>query len=228
MYILLVGDSGVGKSTAIRPVKNLWYELKKDGRNWGQHLGPTNVSKAAMIDNLNKSERKIITELTDTKYNQFNSMYIASGEFGSFLSQYDGEFMNTLTDVYDCEPYTESKRTKSLEINIDNPQLNIVGGTTPSWLHSFMPEGAWSQGFISRVIIVYSGEAKGIIDPFEIVPDGDADLWDNLKNDLRLIGNLHGKMEYTKEAVDLIRTWIHSGGKPHPEHIKLKYYLTRS
>ena len=66
--------------------------------------------------------------------------------------------MSILNHLYDCPPYKERKRGKGIEYELENAQLNLLAGTQPAYLNNLLPEGAWQQGFMSRTIIVYSGE----------------------------------------------------------------------
>jgi len=133
--------------------------------------------------------------------------------------------MNTLTTLYDGGTYAERRRTKDLKLEIPRPQLNILGATTPSYLNSLLPQGAWDQGFISRTILIYSGE-RAIRDVFaeELV---DPALHGALTNDLKLISEQFGKMDFTPECVEAIREWNSSDCAPQPTAPKLKYYCTR-
>src|SRR5438270_12959948 len=93
----------------------------------------------------------------------FNSLLIASKELGALIPGYDTDFLNALTYLYDNAKYDEKRRGKSEPLVIERPQVNLIGCTTPGFLLDTMPIGAWSQGFLSRVILVYSdiiGERK--------------------------------------------------------------------
>ena len=91
-----------------------------------------------------------------------------------------------------------------------------------------MPEGAWDQGFLSRVLIIYSGEST-MTDVFaeEDFQRANDTQWDLLKNDLEHIGNLYGKLEFTKDAADAISLWHKDRGPPRPSHPKLTHYCSR-
>lgn len=152
-----------------------------------------------------------------------------ASELGVFLPVYDPLFMNSLTKFYDGEHYEERRRSSSVKhVKIDHPHLSIVGGTTPSYLNSFLPEGAWDQGFTSRTIFVYSGEAVFT----EIF--GDESGHDHLESlylsvlaDLKRISGLYGKMSWEPDAAAAITEWNRRGLPPVPEHNKLQHYNTR-
>jgi hypothetical protein len=103
---------------------------------------------------------------------------------------------------------------------------SIIGGTTPSYLNSFLPEGAWDQGFTSRTIFVYSGEAVRV----SIFGEGtllDEELHQPLLADLKRIAGLYGKLSWDADAAHAIQAWADADLPPVPEHNKLQHYNTR-
>src|SRR5690606_31276805 len=120
------------------------------------HIAPTSVTKASLIDALAAAERKIIRPGHDPSIITFNSLVVASDELGVFLPAYENDFMNVLTNIYDCRVYSETRRTSKVSIRMEAPQLNFTAATTPSYLTALLPEGAWDQGFLSRTILIYS------------------------------------------------------------------------
>jgi hypothetical protein len=105
------------------------------------------------------------------------------------------------------------------------PQLNILAATSPAYLNEVMPTGAWDQGFISRVILIYSGETL-FRDPFQEVASPEASHR-ALATDLKVIGELYGKMTFDKDAAETLVEWARQKGPPTPEHPKLIHYNTR-
>lgn len=190
------------------------------------HVSPTAVSRASLIDALNEANRKVVTPMNRLEpVMSFNSLLAVVNELGVFIPGYDNEFMNTLTDIYDGKPYVEKKRSAKLDLNIKAPQLSLLAATTPSYLNAVMPEGAWDQGFISRVVLVYSGETQ-LVSLFN-KKTLDETPYKNLLADLKIIGNLSGEIEFTDEAAQAIDMWHLAKGPPAPDYPKLLHYNTR-
>ena len=124
----------------------------------------------------------------------------------------------------------ERRRTGKVQhIKIDSPQLSLFAGTTPSYLNTFLPEGAWDQGFTSRTIFIY-GETNGrYVEIFE--DSGEAEylrsVEDDLIYDLKLIANTAGQALWTKEAQMAMSLWDRSGRIPVPTHGRLLHYNSR-
>lgn len=223
LYVILVGPPGVGKSAILSQSERMLRSVRE------LHVAPSSLTSASLIDTLAMSERKLVRPESTPSYVQFNSLIVIASELGVFLPAYDAAFMNTLTKMYDGELYEERRRTgKVNHIKIERPQLSVLGGTTPSYLNSFLPEGAWDQGFTSRTIFSYAGE------PVE------KDIWEEDKNhdkqekayigvvnDLQHIGNLFGKMDWSDAVKAAITDWDRAGLPPVPEHGKLLHYNSR-
>lgn len=225
IYVILVGPPGVGKSAILSQAERMLRALQD------HHIAPNSVSSASLVDSLVLANRKIIRPNDTPAYVQFHYLTVIASELGVFLPIYDPLFMNSLTKFYDGEHYEERRRTGKVNLSkLEHPHLGIIGGTTPSYLNSFLPEGAWDQGFTSRSLFVYAGEPV-FRDIFE--EDGNLDeltkVYTNLIHDLKSIGheNLYGKMEWSKDAAAAITAWNRKGLPPVPEHGKLVHYNSR-
>jgi len=222
-FILLVGEAGVGKSLCTNTV----YDLLRDihSPETPLFLAPTSVTKASLIDALANAERRVIRPMEVPAINSFNSLTIIPNEFGVFLPSWEGDFMSTLTDLWDCGHYRETRRTSKLDIDIPRAQLNLFSATTPAHLTNLLPEGAWEQGFMSRIMMIYSSEVEhtDLFAQFEM----DEDLHKALHLDLLDIYKMWGGLKISEDAKEGINEWAKSGGKPLPDHPKLTGYCAR-
>lgn len=222
-YIVLTGPAGVGKSLCTSTAYDLLEDIRSPETPF--HIAPTSVSRASLVDRLAEADRRIVRPMETPPVNSFNSLSIVVNEFGVFLPAWDNEFMNVLTDLWDCGRYVETKRTNKISINIPNAQLNMLSATTPAQLQGLLPEGAWEQGFMSRVLIVYSGEAVHT-DLFQF--DGlDKEGRLAMVHDLKDIYKMFGEFTPTEEYKEAINDWAKAGGPPVPDHPKLMTYRIR-
>lgn len=220
LYVLLVSPPGVGKTQAIKNARLFWSKMPD------LIIAPDNVTKAALIDSLAKASRKIVK--SPIELIEFNSMQIAADELGVFMSAHDLDMLSALNKIYDNPPeYKEDRRMfKGNPIFIPEPQLNILAGTQPGFMASVFPEEAWSMGFTSRLIMVYSSTRIDV--PLFDVGGRDQKKFDALKDDLKTLMKLHGKFKWTVDAQRAIQQWHTSGKKDtEPQHTKLEHYTAR-
>lgn len=222
-YLVLVGPAGIGKSLCTTTVYALLDALRTPETPF--HIAPTSVTKASLIDALANAERRVVRPMELPAVNQFNSLTVVANELGVFLPSWEGDFMNTLTDMWDNGRYHETRRTMKIDINIPAAQLSIMSATTPAYLTRLLPEGAWEEGFMSRTLICYSGE-NIYTDMFTLL-DNDDEAFNALIHDLTEIHKLWGQMEFTDEFMESFRAWARAGGPPAPDHPRLHGYSTR-
>lgn len=219
LYVILAAPPGIGKSKILREVMQQWGTLPD------HKLAPSSVYKASLIDELNEAKRTVMLPGRVPPTETFNSLKVLSLELGVLLPDYSNDFMNVLTDIYDGTPYGERRRTKDINISIPKPQLNLLAGTTPSYLKSFLPAGAWDQGFLSRTILIYATEIKktSLFVSSRENPEERKALGEILKK----IGKAYGEFQFSQEAMEAIDAWYLGGCHPAPDHPKLIHYLTR-
>lgn len=216
LYTILVGHPGVGKTRTIMSGRKFLAELPEF------HIAPTSMKMASLVDALLAAKRTIIA-LPEPAM-EYHSMSLLVDEWTAFMHAFDDELVGGLTTFYDVVvPYEHHRRGKDIRIKIPRPQLSILAGSTPSNLIKFMPEGAWDQGFTSRVLLIYSDE-RFVGDDFAQTT---RDLPEEMIYDLKLIYALQGEFQISKEYRELVNAWRASNEEPKPSHPKLVHYNTR-
>lgn len=216
MFILLVAPPGVGKTQAIRPAVDLWHKSR------ALKVAPDDLTKASLLDHMKEAHQAKV--FSATEFIEYHSLNIGADEFGVFVSQHDLSFMSVLNALYDNRDlYKESRRGREGDLNLVNPQVTMVAGTQPDFMASMLPAEAWGMGFMSRIIMVYSGSPvkASLFGKKQKVDYGD------LVHDIKIVADLHGEMDWTTAAQAKIVGWHDSGMQPVPAHSKLKHYLPR-
>ena len=220
MYVVLVAPPGVGKTEVTWRIRKLWESLED------HHIASTSVTKASLIDELAQATRRWVDASNKFEpVTSFNSLLLCINELGVLLPGYENEFMNTLTDLWDCKHYSERRRTSKIEIDIKAPQLNLVAACTPNYLMHMLPEGAWDQGFLSRTMLVYSGDRQ--VRSLFAETAFDENEYKRLENKLADIANLYGEISFTKESAEAMDNFHMTEGHPRPDHPKLVSYNIR-
>lgn len=211
MYILLVAPPGiVSKSTTASVAMRLLRRVP------GIKFGPDVVTWQALVG--------AFAEATETfeyrgEYHAMSAITIESSEFGNLLNPQDKEMVDLLVSLWDGKEGAFDKRTKmSGNDRIENPWINMVACTTPSWIAGNFPEYMIGGGFTSRCIFVYAAEKeKYVAYPGLHVPKNLPQLEDKLVQDLEHISmNLAGEYRLTQDAVVWGEEWYerHYRNKP--------------
>lgn len=136
LNLLLIGPSGIGKSSAIELNQTLLLQLDAKDR-------PQFIIGSA-------SPEKLHEDLVV----QPHAILYAS-ELANFFNRqrYMEGMIPYVTELLDCRPI--ERRTKSGNIqHIAAPETTIVGGSTPEWLQEALPDNAVGGGFLPRFLIV--------------------------------------------------------------------------
>lgn len=86
-----------------------------------------------------------------------SALTLESSEFGNLLNPQDKEMVDLLVSLWDGKPGSFEKSTKhSGDDSVQNPWINLIACTTPSWIAGNFPEYMIGGGFTSRTIFVYA------------------------------------------------------------------------
>ena len=210
----------IHNTIAINPVEELWVAADCF------HISPNNVTKAALVDSLEKAGTKKPLN-NGANLLEYHSLLVPCGELGVLVPAHDLEFFSVLNFVFDNpRRYREERRTMSRVVDIPCPQLTILAGTQPGFLASLLPEEAWTMGFTSRLIMVYSctGPKIRLFGPKK---EKREELFKSLAKGLANMGERYGELSWDEEAEHAIEDWAYSGCEPVPEHSKLAHYIPR-
>jgi len=231
LFTWLIGPPTTGKGQAIGPVERIWHKAR--GGVFGHlKVAPRSMTKASMIDYMKGAQRRIpISKFRGQEGKidllEYCSIQILSEELGVFISAHDLDFLSNLTNIYNAPPiYSETRRGGNIDIEIFNPQINWLAGTQPAFLANLLPEEAWGQGTMSRVIMIYSGVP--VRKPLFGEEDfGKPKLESQLAADLSQLLDLYGQFSLEASATQSIMDWHEAGMEPYPRHSKLVHYCGR-
>lgn len=201
MYIVLVAPPGiVSKSTTAGIAMNLLRKVP------GIKFGPDVVTWPALIGAFAES-----TEGFDYEgaIHAMSALTLESSEFGNLLNPQDKDMVDLLVALWDGKPGTFEKKTKhSGNDSVENPWINLIACTTPSWIAGNFPEYMIGGGFTSRCIFVYADtKAKYVAYPGLTVPPNLDAMAEKLVEDLERISALTGEFILTPDAVKWGEAW---------------------
>lgn len=230
LYSIIVGPPGVGKSVALNLGEQFLRTIEAKQNVPGIFIAPSSVSAASLLDALHDARRKIIRPKDTPSVVEFNYFTAFVSELGIFLPEYDSRFITRLIKFYDGEHFEERLRSREQkQVVMETPQVSIFGGTTPSYLNSLLPEGAWDQGFCSRTIFIFNPVSDIIHSIFDTGLDLEKAkvLKKALVEDLHKIFNLYGEFHWAEDAKEAIEAWNQARLPPKPSHRNLEHYNSR-
>lgn len=157
LNLLLIGPSGIGKSTALRDISinHLWTPLAEGPLKPMVITGKT--TKEALHQDLQVQPHSII--LASELANMFSKEKYMEG-----MVQY-------VTDLLDLAP-TRVRTKSGGSMIIEKPECSIVGGSTKEWLQEMLPTTASEGGFLPRFFLVKEDyKFQRIADPGRFISD---------------------------------------------------------
>jgi hypothetical protein len=201
-YIVLVGPAGVvTKSTTL----DLGMRLLEGVPD--VTFGPPSATWQALTQTL--QDAKMTVQWEDEHGRKFEKpascITIAASELGTFLKPAAEGLIDVLVDLWDgklSERAWVHKTKTTGDTVIQNPWINIIGCTTPTWIQSNVPEDMIGGGFFSRVLFVYGSKKTDYIPYPSLVrrPEDYERLRSRLVSDLMEIGTMRGPFTLTPEA----------------------------
>ena len=206
-YIILVGPPGVAaKSTSISMGTSLLSQIQ------GVKFGPESMTWQKLARSLSDAIEYVqYTDLSGTQDRiAMSCLTIQVSELGTFMQYENDQLLSFLIRMWDGQKDKFRHETVgSGSVEIDNPWLNIIGATTPSWLKSNFPEAMVTGGLTSRMVFVYGDKKRGLIPyPDAIIPDAEyKQLRADLISDLDEISKLSGPYRLSQFAREWGESW---------------------
>jgi energy-coupling factor transporter ATP-binding protein EcfA2 len=158
-YVLLVGPPGVKKTTSM----NIGYRLLK--KIEGINFGPQSITWQQLVTHMAESRQTFGPDgavfRVDGEPFEASCVSIKISEFGTFFDPLNRELVDNLTDMWDSAIDTMRKETRTMGSDeVVNPWLNIVAGTTPTWIKENFTANLVGSGFASRPVYVYADKPE--------------------------------------------------------------------
>lgn len=209
MFVILVGPPGkVAKSTTIRLGRKLLLGVNDI------LFGPDSVTREELIRVMSKAGHN----------RRQSAITLHSTELSSLIEPSGIKMIQFLTDIYDGDyKWRHSTKTSGRD-TIENPVLNILAGTTPSWIAEGLPSDVLGHGFTARVIFVY-GEKPRYLKPFPGEPSDN--LVRDLINDLDHISRIEGDFTWGEGAKETYSVMYEDLAGKIPDDYRLEGFHNR-
>ena len=217
MFIILVGESAIThKSTAIDMGMDPFRDALPEVPQLSQKMSPEALIHA--MKTLSEDETMGRAEA-----------YLESSELANLLGQskLDDGLIKLLTEFWDCRKrFTYMTIARGME-TVTDICLNIIGGSTATWLRSSIPESALEGGFFSRLILVHR-PPKGEKNPCPTMTAEQREALENVKHDLQCIrNNMQGEFIIDDDAQQMFNEWYHDFNAPEKAESFMRGYYGR-
>lgn len=210
-YIILVAPPGVvSKSTTTGVAMSILRRVP------GIRFGPDIVTWPSLVVSFAAATETF--EFPPGVHNIMSAMTLESSEFGNLLNPQDREMVDLFVTLWDGKQGALVKETKtSGNDKVENPWINMIACTTPSWIAGSFPEYMIGGGFTSRCVFVYADKkAKEVAYPSRAAPRDKDALENKLVADLAQIARLKGEYKLTDDAYAWGTEWYtkHNANPP--------------
>lgn len=211
-YIIFVAPPGiVSKSTTVAIAMDILRKVP------GVNFGPDVVTWPALVTAFAAAAESF--EVAGDFHGQC-ALTLESSEFGNLVNPTDREMIDLLITLWDSKQGAFKKVTKnSGNDTVENPWINMIACTTPSWIAGNFPEHVIGGGFTSRCLFVYTEHKEKLVAyPYLHVPTGIKEIQTKLAEDLEHIANnLVGPYELNKDAILWGKVWYENWYKHPPK-----------
>lgn len=220
-YVMLVGEAGCRKSTAIKAAKRVLTTIGY------KTIAADKVTKEKLLldledglDTIKDPDNKfdvrkgaakttMVALFGEELSNDPKECYIVADEFNAFLGHSNLEFIDLLTNLWDYEGIYENRIKTGRSVRIPYPTFNILGGNTNVGISQSFPPEVIGQGYFSRVIHVYSDPSgRRIAFPPPVDADQYIKIIDGMKDiKLKIIGEIEIEKTAIKGFTEIYNEW---------------------
>lgn len=135
---------------------------------------------------------------------------------------YNVGLVQLVTDLYDYREEWSSETIGRGKTVLKNNCISVLGGSTPDWLQTMLPQDAFEGGFLPRFVIVEMPSTYFKREPKPKKPKG-ASL-ERIVQGLRIFAQFRGEMSWTCEGdecyVQYYKNLIPTGDKQHDAYME--------
>ena len=202
LYIMLLGDSGLGKGFPINRAKLLVDKAQVTRVIAGRS------SIQAIVQELSRAKTaEGRAPITDSRG------YIINGELSTAIIQ-DPDSLTILTDLYDGHynpEWTNLLKGDGAE-KLKNPYITALFGSSPAHFYDSIPQANIEGGYIGRNLIIYEEKRSQDVDLLDFGKSEEGDKFDDVivpkyVPHLNKIHNKKGQLIPSDEARSLFNSW---------------------
>lgn len=152
-----------------------------------------------LMEDLHKTEQSDLS--MDTQFTRTIPITVAAPEFSVFIDFEDHGKVSALTHLWDCPPAFRKHTKFSGDEWLEKPCVNLIAGTTPSWIKQSFNQWTREGGFASRCIWLHeTSKAKAVAWLLDVLPVDYKVTEERLTTDLAYMTRLQGPFRIAADA----------------------------
>lgn len=196
MYVLLVGNPGTRKSTALQVGRNLLRAGKQ------VPVAASSTTRESLIEAMTEDSCAVKAKVDDKlmKYQQLSAFV---GEFAEFIGgrHISEDMVRFMTGIWDEDVFEYKTKNKG-KFKIYSPFFTMLGACTPDWIIRQLKADIVSDGFSRRTIFVH-GEKRNCLNPRPILTPEMIEARSIMNNESKRIHSIVGEFCFSKEATTI-------------------------
>ena len=207
LYVMLIGNSGVRKSFAIKESKQFLEAINTNIVCMADKVSAiqTLMYTLAKQKGTSKDENLPLEDYFDLDLDVNGNIkgglpangYIASDEIADFFGGEIVDYVKLLGVLWDIDrDYVYNTRHDG-EIVITNPHIGVLGGITPGMFNTLFPTDIAEQGFLSRLLLVASDRPSK---RFSIPQEPDQRVVSRIQESLAQLQTLKGQIQISEDV----------------------------
>jgi ABC-type dipeptide/oligopeptide/nickel transport system ATPase component len=190
------------------------------GSNFAEKTEPTLIPYApddttyeSLVETMVKSIRRVnITEIGSDGQSKLgvyghSSVYFSLPELASLLRKRTEDVVNYLLGIYDCPLDYERKTKTQGEFRVRRGCLNILAGTTPTFMETVFTEELLDQGFSSRTFFIFAAKNRKNVCFIPPLTQEQLVCRKELLDHIRKLASLYGEIKIDEETTQWMQQW---------------------
>lgn len=203
MYIMLVGNPGIKKTTAMKLARRLVVEVGD------RTIAPASITKEALTQYMaeKNSPCKHVFGNEAEGFHEFTHISIFANELVNLLNAGGNPIgmIDLLTDIWDSDKFEVKTKNKGNDF-IEGPFINILGCMTPEVMQNLLYQRIISGGFSRRCLFVYANHNGDPVPIPSLTPQQEK-AWELCVQRGKELLKFEGRFHWTPDAEQFWKDW---------------------
>lgn len=197
LYLVLVGEPGNGKSTAMNIAKRMVRKIPR------RPVAPSAITKEALCQFMGNEKGDAYNTFTyEGEEMVYSHLSVFANELVTFLGTDQMGMIDLLTDIWDEEVYENKTKNKGHDV-IVGPFLTLLCCMTPEITDNLVRTNIIKGGFARRCIFICSND-RGKPVALPVFTQEQEEAYERCLEFMKILQNTKGEFSWTEES----KTWF--------------------